>query len=486
MSLASALAIANSGLSNITAQLAVVSQNVSNANTSGYTEEVGQQTAASAGNLELGVRTGVTTRSIDTALQTESRQQNAQVAALTVTANALAQIDNAEGTPGAGTDLASLAQGLQAAFTTLAATPSSQAAQLGVVTAAKTLASGINTLGQAISSARQTANDTAATDTATLNTALASIGTLSKEIAALARQHTSTAGLEDQRDQAMNTVANLTGAHFATMADGSVQVILPSGLTLPTDGSADFAVASATLSPTATAPPLTLNGKDVTGLVTGGSLGAELVLRDTTLPTFQAQLDEFAHDLAGRFSAAGLELFTDNGNPVAAAASSGPVQAGYVGLANRIAVNPAVVANPTLVQAGTAGSSSGASDQTVINAVLNQAYGPAGASTAPPASAQGLGLSGTLAAGFAIPGTLLGFASTLVAAQSGASSTAQAALSSAQAVQTTLNSKLASVSGVSVDSEMSTMIGLQNAYGANARVLTAVQQMWTDLLNIGT
>ena len=53
-------------------------------------------------------------------------------------------------------------------------------------------------------------------------------------------------------------------------------------------------------------------------------------------------------------------------------------------------------------------------------------------------------------------------------------------------MQTTLNSKVAAVSGVSVDAEMSTMVGLQNAYGANARVLTAVQQMWTDLLNIGT
>jgi flagellar hook-associated protein FlgK len=33
---------------------------------------------------------------------------------------------------------------------------------------------------------------------------------------------------------------------------------------------------------------------------------------------------------------------------------------------------------------------------------------------------------------------------------------------------------------------MSTMIGLQNAYAANARVITAIQSMWTSLLDIGT
>jgi flagellar hook-associated protein 1 FlgK len=484
MSIGSALAIATGGLANVTAQLAVVSQNVSNANTAGYTREVGQQTAASANGMELGVRTGVTGRSIDTELQAEAWQQDAAVAAFTVNAGALSAIDAALGAPGAGNDLASLTGALADAFTTLAADPSSASDQLAVVTAAKTLASGINTLAQAIGTQRQNANDTAAQALSQLNTALASIGSLSTEITTLSHQNTSTAALEDQRDAAMSTVATLTGAHFATATDGSVQVILPSGLTLPTDGSAKLQLVASQMSPQVAAPPVTLDGKDVTGLLTGGEIGAKLTLRDSTLPTFQAELDEFSHDLATRFSSAGLALFTDGGNAVAGAAASGPVQAGYLGLANRLAVNPAVIASPSLVQAGTSGTSLGASDQTVINAVLNQVYGPAGASTAPAASSQGLGLSGTLSASFAVPPTLQDFAAILVAAQSGASSTAQAALGSAQAVQSTLNSKMAAISGVSVDTEMSTMIGLQNAYGANARVLSAVQQMWTELLNM--
>ena len=61
-------------------------------------------------------------------------------------------------------------------------------------------------------------------------------------------------------------------------------------------------------------------------------------------------------------------------------AANGPVQAAYLGLANRIQVNPAVAADPSLVQQGTVAAlpgapAKGASDQTVINAVLNFTLG---------------------------------------------------------------------------------------------------------------
>jgi len=302
----------------------------------------------------------------------------------------------------------------------------------------------------------------------------------------LSNQGGSTAALEDQRDTAMSTVAQLTGASFLTQPDGSVQVILPSGTTLPTDGTADLQLDESQLSPQYTARRVTMAGKDITSQLTGGSIGANLALRDAVMPTFQAELDEFAHDLATQCSAAGLNLFTDGSSPVAAAAATAPVQAGYVGLANRIQVNPAVTADPSLVQQGTSGTALSASDQTVIGAVLNQAFGPITASTAPPPRVHGLGSSGTLSLPFSRPLTLADFASDVMSAQSGASTQANASLATAQAAQTTLNNSVAAVSGVSVDTEMSTMIGLQNAYAANARIITAVQSMWTSLLNIGT
>jgi flagellar hook-associated protein 1 FlgK len=49
------------------------------------------------------------------------------------------------------------------------------------------------------------------------------------------------------------------------------------------------------------------------------------------------------------------------------------------------------------------------------------------------------------------------------------------------ALQQSLNNQ----SGVNIDTEMSNLIALQNAYGANARVMTTIQQMMATLLKIG-
>jgi flagellar hook-associated protein 1 len=41
-------------------------------------------------------------------------------------------------------------------------------------------------------------------------------------------------------------------------------------------------------------------------------------------------------------------------------------------------------------------------------------------------------------------------------------------------------------SGVNIDTQMSNLIALQNAYGANARVMTTIQELMATLLQVGT
>ncbi|MGH7154772.1 MAG: flagellar basal body rod C-terminal domain-containing protein, partial [Acetobacteraceae bacterium] len=101
----------------------------------------------------------------------------------------------------------------------------------------------------------------------------------------------------------------------------------------------------------------------------------------------------------------------------------------------------------------------------------------------PATNTTGLGPAGTLNAPYAPPTTLAGTASALLGAQATGSAAVTGQLSTEQAVQSTLQSKLSSETGVNMDTEMSSMIALQNAYGANARVLNAVQSMFTQLLN---
>jgi flagellar hook-associated protein 1 FlgK len=122
---------------------------------------------------------------------------------------------------------------------------------------------------------------------------------------------------------------------------------------------------------------------------------------------------------------------------------------------------------------------------TMINRVLNYTLGSEVQSGVPQPTSRtaGLGPAGNLNAPYVSPPTLGQLASTMVAAQSQDSATTTSQLSTEQAVQTTLSTKLSSESGVDMDTEMSNMIQLQNAYGANARVIAAVQSMWTQLLS---
>jgi len=81
-------------------------------------------------------------------------------------------------------------------------------------------------------------------------------------------------------------------------------------------------------------------------------------------------------------------------------------------------------------------------------------------------------------------GTLAGQAAALVADNAGLAATAAKRLDTSQGVQSSLATKLSAGTAVSVDSEMTDMVRLQNSYGANAKVLSAVQAMYTQLLEI--
>lgn len=504
MSLDSAISVATSGLANVNLQLALISQNVANASTPSYAVETAAQQSLTAGGMGMGVTSDLATRNVNTQVQASLLLQNATVGALTTRQTALAAIDAAQGTPGQGSDLPSLLGKLQDAFSTLAGGPDSQPQQGAVIGAAQTLASGINTLSNAYVTQRQAAQNSIASEVGTLNTTLSTIGALSDQIVALKATGLSTADLENQRDAAIQGLSQLVDVKTLQQPNGDLILTTTTGVLLPIHGPANpFSVPSATLGPGAYypgggIPAITLDGMDVTTQFTSGRMGANITLRDTTLPTDQSELDEFSQNLASRFSAQGLNLFTDATGTVPASGGP-PTQSGYVGFAGDIQVNPAVLANPGLVRDGTqavAGSPTGASAftpnpaggpagfTTLISRVLNYTFGADAQSgvTQPASNTTGLGPTGTLNAPYSPPATLSGIASALVAAQAQDSSTTSGQVSTEQSVQTSLQSTLSAGSGVSMDTEMSLMITLQNAYGANAKVITAAQAMFAQLL----
>ena len=445
MRLDGVLTQAASGLESVTRRLGTVSQNVANANTPDYVRETLPVDSLVAGGIGMGVRSGVATRSVDAALQADLFAAGGHVADGQVRQAALAAIDEASGAPGSGQDLPGLVGALRDAFSTLASDPSNQTQQRTVINRAGDLARGINGLGNAIGAARQLAQDNLVNDVQAANVALRSVGQLSDQVIAARSRGESTAALEDSRDVAMRAATALTGAQFLPQTNGGL-LAFSGGTSLPLGASSGpLALGNATLGPGTTAPAVTVVG--ALAPLGGGRIGAELDLRDVVLPGLQTGVDGFAHALTSGFVAQGLALFTDASGTV-------PTTAGY---AQTIQVNPAVKTSPRMVRDGSAAAGA-AGDTTLIDAVL----------------------SSVLNGG---SGTISGQASDLVAGHAQLAATAASRLSSDQGVQSSLQAKLNAQTGVSVDTEMTDMVRLQNSYGANARVISAVQAMWDQLLS---
>ncbi len=502
MSLVDPLSIALSGIANTNRNLAVISQNIANANTPGYIHESHQQTALDAGGLPLGVRAGLTVRDLDAALQSQLATQNGAVGHDTTRSDALARIDQVQGKPGAGGDLTALVGKLRDSFATLLTDPASTPQQQAVVDQAQALTEQLHATAAAILQERQAAQDGMGADIRTLNSDLQAIGGLSRQIIQVRGVGGSTADLENQRDAAAQDASRLLGLRFITQPNGDMTVLTASGLQLPTDGSHGLALAPATLGaasfyPGGGVPAVTLHGQDVTPSLTSGAIGAAVTLRDTTLPTYQGSLDEFAQTMATRFSAQGLTLFTDPGGTVPTAAAVAPRQAAYVGFAGTITVNPAVLAQPGLVRDGTSPIAAGGASAfapnppggpagftTMITRVLDFAFtaaiAPGTAQPAPVLTA--MGPNGTLSSPIASPSGLGAFATALLAGQAADAADAGNTATASGDTQKALQQALAQSSGVNMDTELAQMVQLQNAYAANAKIITTMQSLWTQLL----
>ncbi|MGI4951376.1 MAG: flagellar hook-associated protein FlgK [Janthinobacterium lividum] len=466
-SIGSILSNATSGLRASQAGIAVVSDNIANAGVAGYTRK--QQDVASflVGNDSNGVRTGLVSRSVDSALQASVWSQGSRVAALTVRSQVLTSVNAVQGMPGDGTSLADAVTGLQNGFTQLQSDPSSAAQQASVVAAAGTLAVAINSAARAVNTQRNSVQSQIGDAVTSLNAALATVRDTTHDIIAAQGAGTDTATLQDRRDQALQTISGLLDVSYDVHANGDLGIIGKNGFSIPLDST--FSTASATLSPASSAasgsiPPILLHSSnpaepatDVTARLSGGALGELVTLRDTVLPGYTSSLDAFAAKLSDRFASQGLQLFTDGTQAGGSTA--------YAGLSSAITVNPDVAANPALVRDGTPGTPF----------AVNPANGPAGYS--------GL-IDRVLGQSFAAGGgSLAADAGAFVARQSRDTAQTSADLTTTTAYQTTLSARFGAQSGVNVDEEMGLMIKLQNSYQANARVIQTTQSMFTALMN---
>lgn len=168
-----------------------------------------------------------------------------------------------------------------------------------------------------------------------------------------------------------------------------------------------------------------------------------------------------------------LPLFTDGSQPITGVLTSTGSQT--TGLAGTITVNPALINSPSSLVAYASNTASG--DPTRPNFLLNQL------TNATLTFSPDTGI-GTTQAPYSA--NLVNYLSQVVSQQSQAANAATTLQQGQDAVVSSLQQRFNDQSGVNIDTEMSNLIALQNAYGANARVMTVIQQMMSTLLQVAT
>jgi flagellar hook-associated protein 1 len=170
-----------------------------------------------------------------------------------------------------------------------------------------------------------------------------------------------------------------------------------------------------------------------------------------------------------------LPFFTDSGSPYTGAITGSGSE--MTGLAERIEVNPALLANPADVNVYSTNPPTAAGDTTRPNFLYSQltsatfTYSPStglGSATAP------------------FTGTIGNYLQQFLSQQANTASSATQLQQGQSVVVSTLQQKFNSTSQVSIDNEMSNLIALQNSYAANAHVMTVVQTMMQTLLQAQT
>ena len=447
----------------------VSGQNLANVNTPGYSRQTVRIAASPDVASALGPQgdgaaaTGIQ-QVVSALLNTQVQNQQStsgywtgQQTALQTAQNALDEFLNGGASTSStastvvsssSTGIATQLSSLFTAFQALATSPNSASARQAVLSQAQALSGAFNAVNSQLGSLRSSLNTSLDTGVSAANGLLAQVATLNQQITAAEFGGGTASALRDTRQQALESLAQLTNITTSTDTTGAVSVTIGGQSLVSGNQQLDSlqtydAGGGQMLVRTAT------GGADLT--LTGGSLQGTIDARDNTLATLQTGVNSIASALITQVNA----IHSTGYNP---AGGSGALF--FTGTdAGSMAVNPALTNNPNLIQASGSASASGDNAAALQLAQL-------ASSTQAALNSQTFGKAYTQSvAGL---GNDLKNANTQVTNQA--------------AVAQMLNTQRSSVSGVNMDEEMTSLLAYQRAYEASAKLVATVNVMLGDVL----
>lgn len=344
----------------INQQIDLVSNNIANASTPGYTRKTLPQYSSAINGEGRGVLAGMVQRQMDVVLQRDLFTQTARTNSLEVKSRYQAIIQNFHGDPTANVSITAEIGQLKDTFAELANDPSSVPLLDTTFAQAEHVANKFNDFSALLSEMRNDAQNEMQLSVDNINNMLEEIAALNLAISSERGQNRSTVTLEDERDKALTALSKEIDIDYFENPSGVMEVMTRRGTALADTLARPILFEPEPIGPQSSYPTSVAGvfvdsettGTDLTtqaGL--GGRLGTLIELRDQDLPRYQAQLDELAHKMATRFEQAGMRLFTDEAGVVP---SNTP--ANYAGFSAEMVVNPSIANDHSLLRTGTSGA----------------------------------------------------------------------------------------------------------------------------------
>ena len=456
MGLTADLNVALSSLMANTQAMDVTTTNIANQNTPGYARRVVVFEESTPTGIN-GSSTGVQVQSIqsirdavvDMAINANTSSENSS-STLSATLGAVQTLfsDTATGSIAANIDT------FFSALQQLSTSPTDASLRANALTDAANVASAFQTTSAEISQSQYQADRSVVQATSTANSLLQQIATTNAEIATASQMGQPDNAGQDQLSSLLTQLAGIMNFQTVNSSDG---------LTLTTTEGIPLVVGDKAYALTNQLNANGYNqvlagGQDITSTIDGGSLGGYLAARDQSLASLATQLDQFASQFAtavNNVQTAGSDV---NGNAGTDFFSYTPKSStDPTGSASSIKV--ALTNGSQIAAAATGGVSGDNSNLMKMIALQNQ----------------GIINGNTPTTAFSNMTFEVG--NTISQANSHATASAN--------IITQLKNQQGAIEGVSLDEETSNLLLYQRAYQASAKIVSVIDNLMVDLLNMG-
>jgi len=453
-SLFGTLSIASGALAAEQGAMDATTNNVSNANTPGYSRlrpVLIESDPVVVGSVTYGQ--GVTLQNLvslrDPILQLRIQEETQQQGQLNTLVSALQQAQVQFTT--SSSDIGSQISNFFSSLNQLSTDPTNLSLRQGVLTAAGNLATVFNHTSDNLTQQQSSIDLNVSQAVQQVNTLTGQIATVNTQISQLQGVGQDASAFIDQRDVLIGQLSGLIDVS-SIKSDNGLTLTTSNGTALVVGGQS-FALSTQTNA--SGFQDVYAQGVDITSKLTSGQLAGSIQVRDQTIPGLISSLDTLAAGLANALNTANKTGFDLNGNP--GGNIFVPPPASGQGAAANLAVQ---ITDPALIAASSDGTAGSNGNVAVLSAVQNQ----------PVAGGQ----------------TPIEYYSNLVFGIGNAVSTNSAELSSSQLILNQLNDQRGSISGVNLNEEASNMVQYQNAYDAAAHVVTTINDMLYTVINMGT